>query len=679
MRKLLLLISAAPLLWNVAADAQETPETQSEVQTQAQAAHTPAPATPDAPADAVERRQYSAHLILENVPASVLYDGQAVARHMRTRNSYSVRGWTHDGRDLLFSYRGDLYRRANRNADYVKVLDLPNLSLGSAQKAMVCGREGYVFTNDTDGDEYSAVYVTDGRSFDATKLSPGRSRNVSLMTSDAMDRIAYASAEAGTGVWSLITQPTCPGTEPQLLYRGDIPFYPQDFSPNATLLLAQGPSGDGFKLSEIDLATGTETILLEAEETLRSASYSADGRYVFFTTNAFSNFIELMRLDRETGDVIPVLSDVGLDIDSIAVSPDRGRMAVSFNRNGLSTLVVIDMNRLSLISGPSRRSPGVVEGMRFSPDGQMLALRVSQPDVPWRSGLYDYRTESFEPWTGGFAPDQELTSLIPDITSYPTFDMDGDRQRRIPLLAYRPANASAEHPAPVVIFAHGGPESQSLPNFNRFYHYIVTEMGIAVLRPNIRGSEGYGKEFEQLDETVRRGDAIRDIGALLDWIREQPDLDASRVVIAGGSYGGFVTLASLVAYPDRFAGGISRFGVADFASFMANTEPYRLGNRRREYGDERDPEVARFFEEISPMRHADRIRVPMLFIQGANDPRVPEQQSEDMIAAIRANGVRVSYVLADNEGHGFEKSENKVISDGAQIAFLREMLLRNGQ
>ncbi|MBL4791850.1 MAG: S9 family peptidase [Citromicrobium sp.] len=627
------------------------------------------------PAGAQERQQFGDNLFLENVPQSVLYDGREVAGHMRTQNSYSVRGWTHDGDALLFSYRGDLYRRSSVKGDYVKLLDLPGLSLSNAKPASVCGRNGYVFTSDRDGDEYSAVYLTDGRSFDADKVSPGRSRNVSVIVSDTGDQIAYASAEAGTGVWQLIVQPGCADRPPQVLARGNAPFYPDDFSPDGRYLLAEGPADDGFKLSEIDLETGEETVLVEADEDVKDSAYSADGRYVFFTSNAYSDFTDLMRYDRETGELIPVLSDVGFDIDGIAVSPDRSRMAVSYNRDGLSTILVIDMNRLELIAGPSERSPGVVSSMRFSPDGESLAMRVSQPEVPWRSGLYDYRTGAFEPWTGGFKPNQKMTSLVPDLTTYKTFDMDGDAPRRIPLLAYRPSTASPENPAPVVIFAHGGPESQSRPSFSRFYHYIVTQMGIAVLRPNIRGSDGYGKTFEQLDETTRRGDAIRDIGALLDWIEEQPDLDASRVVVAGGSYGGFVSLASLVEYSDRLKGGISRFGVSDFASFMENTEPYRVDNRRREYGDERDPEIAAFFQQISPMQNADRITVPVLFIQGGNDPRVPQQQSEDMIAAIRANGVRVSYVLATDEGHGFDKSENSRISTGAQIAFLREMLL----
>ncbi|MEN8676368.1 MAG: hypothetical protein ABF298_03180, partial [Alteriqipengyuania sp.] len=257
------------------------------------------------PAGAQERQQFGDNLFLENVPQSVLYDGREVAGHMRTQNSYSVRGWTHDGDALLFSYRGDLYRRSSVKGDYVKLLDLPGLSLSNAKPASVCGRNGYVFTSDRDGDEYSAVYLTDGRSFDADKVSPGRSRNVSVIVSDTGDQIAYASAEAGTGVWQLIVQPGCADRPPQVLARGNAPFYPDDFSPDGRYLLAEGPADDGFKLSEIDLETGEETVLVEADEDVKDSAYSAVGRYVFFTSNAYSDFTDLLRFDRVTGEWIP--------------------------------------------------------------------------------------------------------------------------------------------------------------------------------------------------------------------------------------------------------------------------------------------------------------------------------------------------------------------------------------
>jgi len=626
-----------------------------------------------AAADAPERREVG-DIIMENLPSSIRYDGRAVFDHMRTRNSYSVRGWTHDGEALLFSRQGNLYRSRGARSRFSKVLDF-EIDIDGAQAVQVCGAPGYVFRSDVDGDEYADVFVATGSTFEPSKISVGSARNISVIPTNDRTRIAYASAGRGTGVWRLYLQDLCAGATPEVLYEGAAPFYPENFHPDDTHLLATRVDDEGFRLSEIDLSSGAEEILLSVEQPIKAAIYSDSGEYIFFTTNAFSEFVELYRMDRDTGDVIAVMADVGLDIDGVAVSDDRTRMAVEFNRAGLSSLLVIDMQELALIAGSLDTSLGVVSAVYFSPDGEELAVSLSQPTVPSRSGIFDYRTGEFEAWSGGFDRAQRITDLIPEITTYPTFDEVDGEARRIPTLVYIPETASPEDPAPVVIVPHGGPESQSKPSFNRRYHYYVTEMGLAVIRPNIRGSTGYGKSYEQLDEVERRGDAIRDIGALLDWIEERPDLDASRVVIAGGSYGGFVTLAALATYPDRFLGGISSAGVTDFETFLHNTEPYRLNNRRREYGDERDPATARFFDSISPLHNASNITAPILIIQGRNDPRVPEQQAEAIVDAVRANGVRVSYLLAKNEGHSFSNRDNRLMSSGARVAFLRELLL----
>jgi len=623
-----------------------------------------------------QQQEYGENIVLENLSSSIRHDGRAVRRHMRTRNSYSVIGWTHEGDGLLFSYRGGLYKSKGPRSKFTPVAEYHDTEIGNAQKAIVCGAKGYVFLDDEDGDEYRSVYVTDGRSFRPTKISTGRTRNLTPVVSDSMDLIAYAGAEENTGIWQLFLQAPCTADKRVVLYSGIAPNYPKDIHPNNKYLLAGSPEDDGYKLWEFDTETNDGEIILSTSADIEDAYYSADGRYIFYTSNAESEFIELHRFDRETRDVIRVVADIGLDIENTTISGDRTKLAVSVNRAGLSNILVIDIATLSLIAGPSKQWLGVVSRMRFSPDGSQLAVRLSQPTTPRRSGLYDYLNEEFTPWTGGFDPGQKIIDLLPQVTTYPTFDRVGEKQRRIPVLVYRPSTASDAAAAPVVIFVHGGPESQARPNFNHFYHYIVTKMGIAVVRPNIRGSTGYGKSFELLDETTARWDAVKDIGALLDWIEAQPDLDSSRVAIAGGSYGGFVSLASLTEYPDRFRGGISVVGISDFVTFLHNTEPYRLENRRREYGDERDPEIVSFLNRISPLRNAGKIASPVLIIQGGNDPRVPQQQAEDMIAAIRSNdGPRVSYLLAKNEGHGFTQSENRMMADGARIAFLREILL----
>jgi dipeptidyl aminopeptidase/acylaminoacyl peptidase len=202
----------------------------------------------------------------------------------------------------------------------------------------------------------------------------------------------------------------------------------------------------------------------------------------------------------------------------------------------------------------------------------------------------------------------------------------------------------------------------------------VNELGAAVVAPNVRGSAGYGKDYLKLDNGMKRKDSVKDIGALLDWIAEQPDLDPEHVVVYGGSYGGYMVLASAVDYSDRLAGAVDIVGVSNFVTFLENTEDYRRDLRRAEYGDERDPEMRAFLESIAPSNHADKITKPLFIIQGANDPRVPASESEQMLASVRANETAAWYLLARDEGHGFNKKSNQDYMRQAVTVFLNDVL-----
>jgi dipeptidyl aminopeptidase/acylaminoacyl peptidase len=228
---------------------------------------------------------------------------------------------------------------------------------------------------------------------------------------------------------------------------------------------------------------------------------------------------------------------------------------------------------------------------------------------------------------------------------------------------------------PVVINIHGGPEAQSLPTFNPTAQFMANEMGVAMLVPNVRGSSGYGKTFLSLDNGMKREDSVKDIGALLDWIAQQPELDASRVGVVGGSYGGYMVLASLVHYSDRIRAGIDVVGISHFGTFLRNTESYRRDLRRVEYGDERDPQMAEFFERISPLNNAGKIRSKLFVAQGKNDPRVPWTEAEQIVKAVRANGQPVWYLLFNDEGHGFRKKTNSDYFGAASVLFWQENLL----
>jgi dipeptidyl aminopeptidase/acylaminoacyl peptidase len=225
-----------------------------------------------------------------------------------------------------------------------------------------------------------------------------------------------------------------------------------------------------------------------------------------------------------------------------------------------------------------------------------------------------------------------------------------------------------------MINIHGGPEGQFRPGLNA--SFLVNELGIATIYPNVRGSSGYGKSYLKLDNAMLREDSVRDIGALLDWIATQPELDAKRVAVIGGSYGGYMTLASLTHYSDRLKCGIDIVGISNWVTFLRNTQAYRQDLRRAEYGDERDPKMRDFLETISPLNNAHKIRVPLLVVQGKNDPRVPATESEQMVKKIREHGGTVWYVLGQDEGHGFAKKQNRDYQTWAEIMFLERFLLK---
>ncbi len=240
----------------------------------------------------------------------------------------------------------------------------------------------------------------------------------------------------------------------------------------------------------------------------------------------------------------------------------------------------------------------------------------------------------------------------------------------IPAYYFRPRTATMQDPAAVLINIHGGSESQYRPYFSSIDQFYLNELGIAVIRPNVRGSAGYGKTYLKLDNAEKREDSVRDIGALLDWVVAQPELDASRVAV----YGGYMVLASLTHFPKRIKAGVNLVGLASFTTFLKNTKAYRRDLRWAEYGDERDPKMQAVFERINPTSNVQKIRSALLVAHGKNDPRVPFVVVEEVVAKVQAQGQKVWTIYADNEGHGFRKKANRDYLSATIVMFLREHL-----
>jgi dipeptidyl aminopeptidase/acylaminoacyl peptidase len=461
---------------------------------------------------------------------------------------------------------------------------------------------------------------------------------------------------------------------PQLVYEAPQPGWaPVDWSPDGkSLLLLHFVSVNESYVYVYDLETRRLTEIEPAKgKAARGALFARDGKGVYLTSDLGTEFRTLRYVDLATGKVTDLTGDViRWEIEDVKLSRDGRYLAYVVNEEGASQIGVMDLvQHADLI--PPQLPFGVIGSMEFDSAGKRLAFSLQTPTSPSDVWVWTLADGGFERWTASEIGPIDASKLVaPTLVRYPTFDQVDGRPRQIPAWLYKPAGAG---PHPVLVSIHGGPEGQSQPIFSINVQQWVAELGYAVILPNVRGSSGYGKSYVALDNGRKREDAVRDIGALLDWIATQPDLDAKRIVVIGGSYGGYMSLATMTHYNDRLRGGIDVVGISNFVTFLESTAEYRRDLRRPEYGDERDPEMRAFLEKISPLNNAGKITKPMLVIQGKNDPRVPVTESDQLVAKIRANGGEVWYLIGLNEGHGFAKRDNIDYYQWAVALFLEKM------
>ncbi len=433
----------------------------------------------------------------------------------------------------------------------------------------------------------------------------------------------------------------------------------------------------------MDLTSGQQRRVLPAAGAAPGAAsayvpgqFSADGQRLQVLSDQASEFRELMLLDLASGALQRVTSHIPWDVEAVEASADDRLLALQVNADGKDTLQLFDGRTLRELALPAgaRLPAGSVGRLLFRPPGtppsHELAFSVSNAQGPSQIYTLDAASGQVQPWTSARLHPALDTRALTEQQTVRWTSFDG---RSISGLLTRPP-ARFGGRRPVLINIHGGPESQARSGFIGRNHHLVQDLGLALLQPNVRGSSGYGKTFVALDNGRLREDSVKDIGALLDWIGAQPDLDPQRVVVAGGSYGGYMSLAVATTYPQRIAGAIDVVGISNFVSFLEHTESYRRDLRRAEYGDERDPAMRAFLQQISPLTHAARITRPLLVVQGKNDPRVPYTEAEQIVASVRANGTPVWYVRAEDEGHGFARKANADYQFYATVLFLRQVL-----
>jgi dipeptidyl aminopeptidase/acylaminoacyl peptidase len=445
------------------------------------------------------------------------------------------------------------------------------------------------------------------------------------------------------------------------------------------LLLGESRSVEQSRIWRLDLATGRAELLLPADTTGPAAAavhyvvdVMPDGRTAWIVTDLGGQFRQLASLDLATRAVTPVRTPVAGDVEAVSLARDGRRLAFTVNDAGQS--------RLYLMS-TAARSPravanvpaGVIGGLQWRPDGVELGFTLGSVQSPGDAWSLDAGSGRLTRWTESELGGVNAAELRePERVRWTSFD-----GREITGFLYRPP-ARFTGRRPVIIDIHGGPESQARPGFRGRSNYYLQELGVAIVTPNVRGSTGFGRDYVALDNGLRREDAVRDIGALLDWIAQQPALDASRVLVMGGSYGGYMTLMTATTYDARICCSIDIVGISNLRTFLENTSGYRRDLRRVEYGDERDAALRAFMERTAPVNNASRVTKPLLVIQGANDPRVPKTEADQMVAAVRANGGTAWYVLDADEGHGAGKKANADFQFQVMAEFVRRHLVGAG-
>jgi dipeptidyl aminopeptidase/acylaminoacyl peptidase len=621
---------------------------------------------------AVEER---GNLVLDNVPP---VDTPLTARlddYLDSRGATFV-DWLPDGGMLVATRFADveqLHRVASPLGDRTQ-LTFYKEPVTVARSPRGVTAPGFAFLKDVGGNENSQVYWYDANTRAVRLVSGGQGVNGGLVWAHDGRRVAFHStARDGTSYDLMIAEPATT-QPPRLVFNGfQKNWSVQDWSPDDTKLLVNNfVSATESHLYVMDIATAALTPVSEGDTTasIGDAAFTADGRGVYVITNRDSEFDQLRRIDLATGAAEVLTGHIPWDIEEFDRSDDGRYLAYVANVDGISRLTVVTNGSEILPPLPDGR----IGRIAFDRTGKRLAFSLESPQSPRDAFVLDVERNAVTRFTQSEAGPVNPLEFVPaELVRYPTFDRVNRRFREVPAFVYRPKDGpKTPGPHPVLIDIHGGPESQAVPVWSPFTQFLVKEMGFTVIAPNVRGSSGYGRTYLDLDNGEDREDAVKDIGALLVWIGAQKDLDAKNVFVSGGSYGGYMSLATMVNFGDRLRGGIDVVGISNFVTFLESTSAYRRDRRRPEYGDERLPKMRAYLQRISPLTNVARISKPLLIVQGLNDPRVPATESQQMVTKIRARGGAVWYLAAKDEGHGFRKKTNRDFYQKAIVTFLEK-------
>lgn len=625
----------------------------------------------------MEKRKIG-NLVTEGIPEIPLKVKERLEEYRNTKEAQFL-DWLDEEEGLLISTRSEdsaQIHAVRHPGSAMRQLTFFSEPIMNAKVRPNSHGQQFIFSKDQGGDEAFQLYLFDTADETYELLTDGVSKSDYPLWNHRGDCLVYTTTtDNGADMNPILCFPGG-NREDEQLFRKEGYWYPLSWSKDDRYLaMIKYISIEDSQLYIYDLLTKN---LIPAysdhgQISCRHAIWSPAVDTLFYTCNVSSQFLQLFRWDWTTGEKESLFPELQWDIESLSLSQDGQTLAFTVNEEGYSALYLMDVGDLTFHKVPAI-PPGLISGLSWHPQSARLAFSLNTATAPSDVFVWDVQQQQLIQWTCSEMGDLSSDHLVaPTLINYPTFDQVNGRPRKISAFYFKPPVQRDRYP--VMIYIHGGPESQFRPFFSPVFQFYLQELGIAILAPNVRGSSGYGKEFLALDNGYKREDSVLDIGKLIDWVEGQDELDHERIAVMGGSYGGYMVLASMAHFNHRLRCGIDIVGISNFITFLKNTKSYRRRLRRVEYGDERDPAMRQHLEKISPTTNAHKINKPIFIVQGQNDPRVPASEAEQMLRAIRNNGGEAWYLLAKDEGHGFRKKRNRDYFTQTVILFLQRYLL----
>lgn len=617
------------------------------------------------------------NLVVEGIPKIPAALADTVMRYSEFRAA-SFTSWHPERREMLIATRfadtAQVHQVKTPGGARTQLTFFPD-RVANAIYPPVNGNS-FVFMKDVGGGEFFQLYRYDLANGDVTLLTDGKSRNTDPHWSYQGDRIAFGSTRRdGNDVDIWVVNANDPGSARMIAQLDGGGWGVSDWSPDGKqLLVTNYVSAAESYVWLMEAASGKKELLTPkaGSETVAysNARFAKDGKEVYLTNDRDSEFKRLVVMELGSRKITVLTGALNWDVDEFDLSQDGRWIAFDANEDGISILHVLDTKTNKEVPVP-KLPVGVMEGIEWRNNSREIAFSLSTASQPFDAYSLDMASGKIERWTFSETGGLNTSGFAqPQLIHWKSWD-----QQSISAFLYKPGTKFPGK-RPVIISIHGGPEGQVRPDFLGRDDYYLNELGVAMIYPNVRGSTGYGKTFQKLDNGFLREGSYKDINSLLDWIQTQPDLDAGKVMITGGSYGGFMTLAVATNYNDRICCSVDVVGPSNLVTFLEHTSGYRQDLRRVEYGDERDPKMREFLERIAPANNAKNITKPLFVIAGQNDPRVPASESAQMVQVVRTNGTPVWWLLAKDEGHGFGKKKNRDYQFYATVVFVKQYLLK---